>query len=124
MKNKTAEKRPIFVAKYDPRTPALQPIVAKHYRSMKSQDKYLGECFPMPPLIGYRRQSNLRNFIIKSKVPPTPKIHPERQKNGMTNCGKIRTACPYIKYGKEIKINENEIWKLNRRFTCETFHTV
>ena len=67
VKNKTAEKRPIFVAKYDPRTPALQPIVAKHYRAMKSQDKYLGECFPMPPLIGYRRQSNLRNFSSNLK---------------------------------------------------------
>ena len=24
----------------------------------------------------------------------------------MTNCGKMCTACPYIKHGKEIKINE------------------
>ena len=103
----TVENCPNFVAKYDPRTPALQPIVAKHYRAMKSQDKCLGECFPKPPMIGYRRQANLRNFLIKSKMPLSQKLYPERKKNGMTNCGKMCTACPYIKYGKEIKINKN-----------------
>ena len=58
------------MAKYDPRTPVLLPKVTEHYRAMKSQDKYLGECFPKPPLIGYRRQENLQNFLIQSKVPP------------------------------------------------------
>ena len=34
------------------------------------------------------------------------------------------TACPYIKYGKEVKINKKETWTLNRRFTCQTFNIV
>ena len=85
------------MAKYDPRTPALLPIVAKHYRAMKSHDRYLGECFPKPAMIGYRRQANLRNFLIKSKVPPPQKIHPERKKNGMTNCKKNVHSTPIYK---------------------------
>ena len=102
VKKTTVKNCPICVAKYDPRTPALLPIVAKHYRAMKSHDKYLGECFPKPAMIGYRRQANLRNFLIKSKVPPPQRLHPGRKKNGMTNCERMCTACPYIKYGKEI----------------------
>ena len=42
----------------------------------------------------------------------------------MTNCEKTCTACQYIKYGKEVKINKKETWTLNRRFTCQTFNTV
>ena len=56
--------------------------------------------------------------------PPPPKPYPERQKSGMTNCGKICTACPYKKYGKEVKNNSHETWTLNVRFTCKTFNTI
>ena len=67
VKIKEKEKLPIFAVKYDPRMPALQPMLAKHYRSMVSQDTYLKQCFPKPPLTAFRRQNNLRNFLIKSK---------------------------------------------------------
>ena len=42
---KTTENWPICITKYGPRMPALQPILAKHWRVMKIQDKYLSECF-------------------------------------------------------------------------------
>ena len=37
---KASGKRPIFALQYDPRLPAIQPKVAKHWRSMKTQDRY------------------------------------------------------------------------------------
>ena len=49
VKKKTGEARPVFVMKFDPRIPAIQPMVAKHWRSMKAQDKYIGDCFKQPP---------------------------------------------------------------------------
>ena len=45
VRKKTAEARPVFALKFDPRIPAIQPMVEKHWRSMKVQDKYLVECF-------------------------------------------------------------------------------
>ena len=64
VKKKTTENRSIFVAKYDPRIPSLEPIVAKHWRAMKSQDKYPKDCFTQPPLIGFRRQANIRDLLM------------------------------------------------------------
>ena len=42
----------------------------------------------------------------------------------MAKCGKDCTACPYIKEGKHIKINQRNTWKLNRRFNCDSFNVV
>ena len=70
---KTTENRPIFITKYDPRMPVLQPILAKHWRAMKIQDKYLSECIIKPPMTAFRMQANLRNYLIKSKLPPPPR---------------------------------------------------
>ena len=41
VKRKLKEKGPIFATKYDPRMTALQPIIAKHWRSMVLQDKHV-----------------------------------------------------------------------------------
>ena len=62
---KAAENRLVFAIHYDPRLPAVQQIVARNWRSMVSQNTYLKECFKEPPLTAFRRQPNLRNFLIK-----------------------------------------------------------
>ena len=77
-KKKVSDNRPVFAIKYDPRLPALQPLIAKHYKAMVSQEKYLKNCFTKPPLIALRREANIRNFLIKSKVAPPPKPYPRR----------------------------------------------
>ena len=50
VKNTITENRPIFITKYDPRILALQPIISKHFRAMKAQDKYLNRCFSQNPI--------------------------------------------------------------------------
>ena len=72
---KITEKGPIFALKFDPRMPSIPQILAKHWRSMVSQDQYLKECFPKPPLTAFRKQPNIRNLLIKSKIPPPPDIY-------------------------------------------------
>ena len=104
VKRNIKEKQPIFATKYDPRMPALQQIIAKHWRSMALQDKHLEKCFSQPPLTAFKRQTNLRDLLIKSKIPPPPKKYPERHIKGMTTCGKSCTACAYILQTKEVKI--------------------
>ena len=115
---KQAEKRPVFALKYDPRLPAIQSIQAKHWRSMISQDPYLHEVFSQPPLTEFRRQRNIRDHLIRAKVPTDPKPYPSRRIRGMKKCGKNCSACPYIKEVKSLKINQNE-WKINQSLDCE-----
>ena len=118
--NKKSEKRPVFVLKYDPRLPPVQSIQAKHWRSMTAQDCHLKEVFSEPPMTAYRRQNNLRDILIKAKVPPAPNRYPQRQNKGMSRCGKDCTTCPYVKTGKTVTIT----WHLNKNLTCVTHNCV
>ena len=58
------------------------------------------EVFEQPSLTAFRRQNNLRNRLVKLKVPPPQPLHPKRELKGMSNCGKPCTACPFVKTGK------------------------
>ena len=117
------ERRPVFALTYDPRLPAIQNIQAKHWRSMISQDPYLSEVYPKPPLTAFRRQRNVRDHLVRAKVPTDPKPYPTRNQRGMKKCGKNCTACPYIKEVKSLYINNSE-WKLNKSFNCEVFNCI
>ena len=124
VERKISHERPIFVTKYDPRMPSIPTIQNKHWRSMVKGDNYLFKVFPEPPITGFRRQNNLKNFLIKSKIPSAPKLHEERKLNGMLKCNKVCTACPYINTRKSIKINQSETWNIIKKLTCETFNCV
>ena len=117
------QNRPVFVTKYDPRIPIIQNIQNKHWRSMIKKDQYLADVFPQPPMTGYRKQRNLKNYLIKTKVAPPPKRE-TRQIKGMIKCGKSCANCPYVKEGKIIKINKEENWIINKQVNCETYNCI
>ena len=91
---------------------------------MVAQDKYLGEVFKEPPLTAFRRQNNLRDMLVKSKVPPPAPLHPSRQLKGMSKCGKACPACPFVLEIKEVKLEDKTSWKLEKKTNCETFNCV
>ena len=78
--------RPVFVITYNPALPSLSQILKKHWKVM-IKDPYLKEVFPAPPMVAYRRAKNLRDKLIKAKVPP-PSIRNKRQLIGMKPCNK------------------------------------
>ena len=41
----------------------------------------------------------------------------------MKKCGKGCPACPYIKEGKSVKINNKE-WKINKPYDCNSYNVV
>ena len=94
-------KRPTFVVSYDPRMPSISFITKRHYRSMVLQDRYLGNVFPEPPLIAYKRQKNLRESLIRAKLAPK-NVREKRILNGMKKCGKC-IVCSYVMEGNIIK---------------------
>ena len=70
MVQKESDRRPVFVATYDPRLPDLPGIQKKHWRSMVTSDQYMAEVFPEPPLVAYRRQKNIKEFLVRAKKIP------------------------------------------------------
>ena len=115
--------RPVLATVYDPRIPGIQNIQAKHWRSMKSQDGYLAKVFPEPPLVAFKRQRNIRDHIIRAKVPVQAPIYPKREMKGMTKCWKC-SICPYITEGSSIKIVNKPNWGINKRVNCDSFNVV
>ena len=124
IRKNTTQNRPVFAIKYDPRLPPLQKIQAKHWRAMIGQDKYLSDVFKQPPLTAYRRHRNLRDLLIKSKVPPPAPLHPKREIKGMAPCNKGCTSCPYVERGREVKIDGENTWSINRKVNCETYNCI
>ena len=50
---------------------------AKHRRAMVAQDQHLAEVFKQPPLIAYKRQRNLKDILVKSKIPAPIERYPQ-----------------------------------------------
>ena len=90
---------------------------------MTTRNRYLGEVFKRPPLIAYKRQQNLREHLIRAKVPRAPRLHQQRKQNGMKKCGTNFLACLYIKEAKSVKLNGIN-WKINRNVNCKSFNVI
>ena len=120
---KKEDRRPVFAITYDPRMPPIQTIQAKHWRSMVNQDPYLAEVYQQPPLTAFRRQRNLKDHLIRAKVPSDPKLYPTRRQRGMKKCNKNCSACPFVREVKSIKINNAE-WKINQSLDCSVSNCI
>ena len=99
--NSEDKRRPVFAVLYDPRLPALPSIVKKHWRTMVAGDQHLKEAFPLPPLVAYKRPPNIRDKIIRSKVPETLK-RAKRSVPGMSKCNNC-PICPFVSEINSIK---------------------
>ena len=82
------------------------------------------EVFPEPSLTAFRRQKNLRDLLLRARVPGPPRLHELRVKRGMAQCEAPCTACPYVKRMKQIRISENSYWHINREENCTSFNVV
>ena len=89
---------------------------------MVTSDQYMAEVFPEPPLIAYRRQKNIKEFLVRAKVPPRNK-KTKRTVKGMKKCNKSCHACPFILEGKEIKGDKFD-WKITIPANCKTKNIV
>ena len=95
----------------------MQALQRKHWRSM-TEDGYLKSVFPEPPLLAFRRQKNISDFLIRARLPPKQKPYPKRRLNGMKRCGKQCLICPYVKEVKSLE-GPNFKWYLNNHMTCK-----
>ena len=77
--------RPVFVINFDPRLPSIPSIVKKHWRTM-AQDPRLKEIFLLPPLVAYKRPPNIRDNLIRAKIPRLNPTKPIRNLPGMKQC--------------------------------------
>ena len=115
--------RPVFTVLYDPHMPSASKIMKKHWKTMVCTDPMLKETFPKPPLVAYRRPANLRQKLIRSKVPPMMPDKPKRQNKGMKKClkfGKGCPVCPFVKPTTTVKASAtNVVIPVNTAVNCQ-----
>ena len=112
--------RVVFSIRYDPRLPSITKIVRKHHRTMIEDDPRLKEVFQQPPLVAYKRNKNLKDMLIRSKVPKPNNSRPKRKLTGMKKCGKCVT-CPFVKESKKVKSTATNFYKeINQSVDCNS----
>ena len=89
-----------FVVAYNPSLPYISNILRKHFHILLSS-KRCREVFKRPPIVAYRRTSNLRDILVKAKLPTitTPIFNNTSLPPGSFRCGQDCATCPYVTNG-------------------------
>ena len=91
-KKKTV-KRVVLSLQFDPRLPNISNIMFRFWKVM-TQNPHLKRTFPEAPMICWTRPKNLRDHLIKAKLPPIiTERRSDRDKNGFSHCGRNCKMC-------------------------------
>ena len=87
---------------------------------MTNNDPYLKEVFPLPPLVAYKRPQNIKDKLIRSKIPSKIVKRPKRIIPGMKKCNNC-PICPFIKEGKTSRSTGSKYTvDINIQVNCQT----
>ena len=104
---------------YDPRLPALPSIVKKTLERYGVKWPPPKGCFPPSPLVAYRRPQNIRDKIVRSKIPGTPR-RAKRIIPGMTKCYNC-VICPFVRESKTVQSTVSKCTvDINMPVNCQT----
>ena len=89
------------------------------------QTKTKSWLYPSAPIVAYKRQKNIREVVIKAKVPPL-NTRPRRIQNGYKKCNYPSClTCPYSIPGKLVKATAtNYSVEVNRPVSCDTKNVI
>jgi hypothetical protein len=123
-RNQNKPSRPVLAITFDPRLPCIPQILKKHWRTMVKADPHLAETFPLPPLTAYRRPANIRDKLIRSKI-PQEQTRERRNLPGMKTCGKNCAICPYVDQSKIVKsTNSKYTHNIEKAVNCTTCNII
>ena len=90
---KKTVKRVVLSLQFDPRLPNISNILFRFWKVM-TQNPHLKRTFPEAPMICWTRPKNLRDYLIKAKLPPIiTERRSDRDKNGFSHCGRNCKMC-------------------------------
>ena len=108
-----------LVITYHPTLPSIAQIVRKHWSVMIQDDFRLEKCFPAPPVVAYRRSKNLKDLLIRAKLPIGKRSG--RKRGGFTKCGGFCNVCTFSESTSTHKNSKTgEVWKINTELSCKS----
>ena len=88
------------------------------------KDPDMAEVFPDPPMVAYKRPSNIKDKLVKARVPPPVSNRPKRNLPGMSKC-KGCPICPFVKAGRKVKSTaSNYTAEITQQLNCQTRNIV
>ena len=57
-----------FVVKFDPSLPNIRDVLKRSW-GVLTKDPIMKTCFPKPPMVCYKRVQNIRELLVKAKLP-------------------------------------------------------
>ena len=88
---------------------------------MTDESQVMKNRFQKPPVIAYRRHKNLRDILVRAKLPP--KRGPKRTLKGFKGCGELCKLCTFSPNGttKHHTCKQNgTTYEINSPMNCKT----
>ena len=132
VREKEEQDRVRFVVRFDPRLPNFRDLLHRAWKIL-TEDAEMKKVFPAPPLVCYQRVQNIREMIVKAKLPTSSTRSSTRikdSKNGFKPC--MKPNCPVCDQleikGKLVKTvqcsSTGEEVEVKGKLTCSTTNLV
>jgi len=125
-KGKRKNSRLVFNLTYNPKLPSASAIVKRHWRAL-TENEYMKEIYPEPPMIGFKQPDNLKKKMCRAKV-PLKKTRAQRicQDKGLKPCQESRCkVCPFVNKNPNIVSSKTNAETTNsEKFTCNSASVV
>ncbi|XP_059150561.1 uncharacterized protein LOC131937289 [Physella acuta] len=105
-----------LILPYHPHSVLAKNII-KNYSILKS-DPHLGHLFQQNPLVVYRRERNLRDLLVRSRLPPTTNTG-----FGTTPCPRKCNTCLFTLQVESLQLPKGTL-KIKNHFNCESRNVV
>ena len=104
--------RPILVLTSHPHNNTARNILLQNF-SILQHDVTTGPAFPQPPLVAYRRDRNLKDLLVRSRLStPVPPDQPVA-----IPCDRPCLTCPFLNPSKSISFPTLD-WRIVDSFSC------
>lgn len=113
-----AEERPILSLLYHPAVHRVRKILLSNWNILHSRAE-VAEIFDQPPLIAYKRDTNIRDTLVRSKLQESTQRTP-----GTSPCNKPKCqTCPFICRTTDVQGPKSE-FTITKQFNCLTYNIV
>ena len=105
-----------FTLTFHPRNNPVKAIILNNFKILQN-DPVTGAIFSQPPLISFKRDKNVGNFLVRSAFKTI-------EKPGTFKCARSRCkTCPFVQNADKISGPKRSV-KISDRFTCTSANVI
>ena len=105
-----------FTLTFHPRNNPVKAIILNNFKILQN-DPETGAIFSQPPLISFKRDKNVGNFLVRSAFKTI-------EKPGTFKCARSRCkTCPFVQNADKISGRKRSV-KITDRFTCTSANVI